>query len=63
MGFRGGSGRDGKIGFVNTERVFREAAPPSAPAEAGARVRRAHQELGKMEKQGRDCRPSSSART
>jgi outer membrane protein len=44
-----------KIGFVNTERVFREAAPAKRAQQALERefsVRNA--ELGRIEKQGRD---------
>jgi outer membrane protein len=44
-----------KIGFVNTERVFREAAPAKRAQQKLERefaVR--NQELGKIEKQGRD---------
>jgi outer membrane protein len=44
-----------KIGFVNTERVFREAAPAKRAQQKLEREFAArNQELGKMEKQGRD---------
>jgi outer membrane protein len=44
-----------KIGFVNTERVFREAAPAKRAQQKLEREFAArNQELGKIEKQGRD---------
>jgi outer membrane protein len=44
-----------KIGFVNTERVFREAAPAKrAQQKLEREFATRNQELGKMEKQGRD---------
>jgi len=44
-----------KIGFVNTERVFREAAPAKRAQQALEREFSARNaELGKIEKQGRD---------
>jgi outer membrane protein len=46
---------DMKIGFVNTERVFREAAPAKRAQQKLEREFAArNQELGKIEKQGRD---------
>ena len=44
-----------KIGFVNTERVFREAAPAKRAQQALEREFSARNaELAKVEKQGRD---------
>jgi outer membrane protein len=44
-----------KIGFVNTERVFREAAPAKrAQAKLEKEFAARNAELGKLEKQGRD---------
>src|SRR6202165_3512971 len=44
-----------KIGFVNTERVFREAAPAKRAQQKLEREFAArNSELGKIEKQGRD---------
>jgi outer membrane protein len=46
---------DMKIGFVNTERVFREAAPAKrAQAKLEKEFATRNQELAKLEKQGRD---------
>ena len=46
---------DMKIGFVNTERVFREATPAKRAQQKLEREFAArNQELGKIEKQGRD---------
>jgi outer membrane protein len=46
---------DMKIGFVNTERVFREAAPAKRAQQKLEREFAArNQELAKLEKQGRD---------
>lgn len=46
---------DMKIGFVNTERVFREAAPAKRAQQVLEREFSARNvELGKIEKQGRD---------
>ena len=46
---------DIKIGFVNTERVFREAAPAKRAQQKLEREFAArHSELAKIEKQGRD---------
>src|SRR5512136_3097505 len=46
---------DMKIGFVNTERVFREAAPAKRAQQKLEREFAARNaELGKIEKQGRD---------
>ena len=46
---------DMKIGFVNTERVFREAAPAKRAQQVLEREFSARNaELGKLEKQGRD---------
>jgi outer membrane protein len=51
----GAAAVDMKIGFVNTERVFREAAPAKRAQQKLEREFAArNQELGKMEKQGRD---------
>lgn len=55
LGWSLAAGAQMKIGFVNTERVFREAAPAKRAQqvlerEFGAR----NAELGKIEKQGRD---------
>ena len=44
-----------KIGFVNTERVFREAAPAKRAQQALEReFSQRNSELGRIEKQGRD---------
>ena len=46
---------DIKIGFVNTERVFREAAPAKRAQQALEReFSQRNAELGRIEKQGRD---------
>ena len=46
---------DMKIGFVNTERVFREAAPAKRAQQALEReFSQRNSELGRIEKQGRD---------
>ena len=51
----GAAAVDMKIGFVNTERVFREAAPAKRAQQKLEREFAArNQELAKMEKQGRD---------
>ena len=48
-------GADYKLGFVNTERVFREAAPAKRAQQVLEREFSARNaELGKIEKQGRD---------
>jgi Skp family chaperone for outer membrane proteins len=53
-----------KIGFVNTERVFREAAPAKRAQQALEREFSARNaELGRIEKQGATCRPSSRRKT
>jgi outer membrane protein len=49
------AGADLKIGFVNTERVFREAAPAKrAQAKLEKEFASRNAELAKLEKQGRD---------
>lgn len=51
----GASAADTKIGFVNTERVFREAAPARRAQQKLEREFSARNvELAKLEKQGRD---------
>ena len=51
----GASAAEMKIGFVNTERVFREAAPAKRAQQALEREFSARNaELGRIEKQGRD---------
>ena len=51
----GAQAADMKIGFVNTERVFREAAPAKRAQQKLEREFAArNQELAKVEKQGRD---------
>jgi outer membrane protein len=51
----GARAADAKIGFVNTERVFREAAPAKrAQAKLEKEFAARNAELAKLEKQGRD---------
>ena len=55
LGFSLAAGAQMKIGFVNTERVFREAAPAKRAQQVLEREFSARNaELGKIEKQGRD---------
>jgi outer membrane protein len=55
LGFSMAAGAQMKIGFVNTERVFREAAPAKRAQQVLEREFSARNaELGKIEKQGRD---------
>ncbi len=55
LGWSLAAGAQMKIGFVNTERVFREATPAKRAQQALEREFSARNaELGKIEKQGRD---------
>ena len=55
LGFSLAAGAQMKIGFVNTERVFREAAPAKRAQQVLEREFSARNaELSKVEKQGRD---------
>jgi len=55
LGWSLAAGAQMKIGFVNTERVFREAAPAKRAQQVLEREFSARNaELGKVEKQGRD---------
>ncbi|HET7731692.1 MAG TPA: OmpH family outer membrane protein [Usitatibacter sp.] len=55
LGWSLAAGAQMKIGFVNTERVFREAAPAKRAQQVLEREFSArNSELGKLEKQGRD---------